>query len=81
MKKLHRLLRGRQKLAITLICVGAVLGALIGWLTQKPKYASTGWLWIKPNIPSLMSSDRVMPFYREYVQGQATMIGNQRILE
>src|SRR4051812_12645676 len=81
MKKVHRLLRGRWGLAITLAIIGAVLGAVGGFISQKPKFASTGLIWIKPNIPSLMQSDRVMPFYTLYVQGQAAMIGNQRILE
>src|SRR5689334_600559 len=81
MKKLHRLLRGRWGLAITLCVIGALVGGVGGWISQKPKYASTGLIWIKPNIPNLYNSDKVMPFYTLYVQGQAAMVGNQRILE
>ena len=53
MKKLHRLLRGREKYAIIFgILLGIVCGAA-GWMSQKPQWVSNGLLWIKPNIPSL----------------------------
>src|SRR5687768_235969 len=70
LKKLQRLLRGREKWAITLGICFAIAGAIAGWVSQKPQWISNGVLWIKPNIPSLQLSDRVMPFYTYYVQSQ-----------
>ena len=81
MKKIHRLLRGREKWAIGLGIVCALIGAAAGWFTQKPRYISEGVIWIKPIIPSLMQSDKVMPFYSYYVQSQTAILVSPRVLE
>ncbi|HYO11380.1 MAG TPA: AAA family ATPase [Tepidisphaeraceae bacterium] len=80
-KKLQRLLRGREKLAIGLALCGALLGAAAGWLTQRPQWMSSGVIWIKPIIPNLMSSDKVMPFYSYYVQSQTAILTSPRVLD
>jgi len=81
MKKIHRLLRGREKWAIGFGIVFALIGAAAGWLTQKPRFISEGVIWIKPIIPSLMQSDKVMPFYSYYVQSQTAILVSPRVLE
>src|SRR5687768_7515169 len=63
LRKLQRLLRGREKLAIAFGILFALAGAAAGWVSQKPQWISMGQIWIKPNIPSLQLSDKVMPFY------------------
>ena len=80
-KKIQRLLRGREKLAIFLGVCGALVGLAVGWLSQKPQWISEGVIWIKPIIPSLMNSDKVMPFYTYYVQTQTEILKSPRILD
>jgi Mrp family chromosome partitioning ATPase/uncharacterized protein involved in exopolysaccharide biosynthesis len=80
-KKLQRLLRGREKLAITFGIMFALAGAFAGWMSQKPQFVSSGVLWIKPNIPSLELSDRVMPFYTYYVQSQTQILLSPPVLQ
>jgi len=79
-KKLHRLLRGREKVAIALGVIFALGGCVAGWMSQKPQFISNGLLWIKPNIPSLAISDKVMPFYNYYVATQATILTSPAVL-
>src|SRR5262245_42019883 len=80
-KQLQRLLRGREKLAITFGVLCALAGAIAGWMSQKPQFVSSGVLWIKPNIPSLELSDRVMPFYTYYVQSQTQILVSPPVLQ
>src|SRR3954466_13125056 len=63
LKKVQRLLRGRMGLAITLGIIFAIAGGIGGWMAVKPQFISEGVIWIKPNIPSLTSADKVVPFY------------------
>ena len=63
LKKIQRLLRGREKLAIFLGLTCAIIGGCVGWLSQRPQFVSKGVVWIKPIIPRLLDSDKVMPFY------------------
>ncbi|MEO6435288.1 MAG: hypothetical protein ABIP55_05950, partial [Tepidisphaeraceae bacterium] len=80
-KKIQRLLRGREKLAITLGVIGAVIGVTVGWLSQKTQFVSNGVVWIRPVIPRLLDSDKVMPFYVQYVQSQTAIITSPYVLE
>lgn len=80
-KKLQRLLRGREKLAIFLALVCAVIGAFVGWNSQQTRYVSNGMVWIRPIIPRLLDSDKVMPFYNFFVQSQTAFISGPRVLE
>jgi capsular exopolysaccharide synthesis family protein len=79
-KKLQRMLRGREKLAIVLGIFGALIGVSVGWLSQKPQWVSNGVIWIRPIIPSLLQSDKVMPFYSYYVQSQTAIITSPQVL-
>jgi len=81
MKKIQRLLRGREKLAVTLGICGAIIGLLVGWFSQKPQYISNGVVWIRPIIPRLLDSDKVMPFYTQYIQSQCAILVGPRVLE
>ncbi len=81
MKKLQRLLRGREKLAITLGLCGALIGGAVGWLSQKPQWISNGVVWIRPIIPSLLQSEKVMPFYSYYVQSQTAILTSPQVLQ
>src|SRR5438105_3427566 len=81
LKKIQRLLRGREKLAITLGLCGAIIGGLVGWFSQKPQYISNGVVWIRPIIPRLLDSDKVMPFYSQYIQSQCAIIVGPRVID
>src|SRR6476659_5284153 len=81
LRKVQRLLRGREKIAITLAIFGALIGGVVGWFSQKPKWVSSGVVWIRPIIPSLSQSDKVMPFYQYYVQSQTAIITGPRVLD
>jgi hypothetical protein len=81
MKKIQRLLRGREKLAITLGLCGAIVGGLVGWFSQKPQWISSGTVWIRPIIPRLLDSDKVMPFYTQYIQSQCAILVGPRVLD
>src|SRR5262249_61994025 len=69
-KNIQRLLRGREKLAIVLGLICAIVGGSVGWLSQRPQFISKGVVQIRPMIPRLLDSDKVMPFYTYYVQSQ-----------
>lgn len=79
-KKLQRLLRGREKIAIVLAVMFASAGAAAGWLSQKPQYMANGTIQIKPIIPSLATSDKVMPFYNYFIQSQTAIIVSPNVL-
>ena len=81
LRKVQRLLRGREKLAIGLAVCGMLIGAVAGWLSQKPQFVSSGVVWIRPIIPSLLQSDKVMPFYQYFVQSQTAIISSPRVLD
>jgi polysaccharide biosynthesis transport protein len=51
-QRLHRLLRGRYWIALTLAVIGAAAGAIGGWLSTVPKYQSVGSLRIIARLPS-----------------------------
>ncbi len=80
LRKIHRLLRGRYPIVIALAVLGAVAGGVLGFSSQRPSYRSDGLIQIKPNIPDLTDVDRVMPMYTSYVESQAELVKNQRVV-
>jgi len=80
-KKLHRLLRGRYWLAITLGLLGATSGLAAGWLLPKPQFQSTGMIEVNAVIDELFRDDRVMVLYNTFVTNQVARIQGPRVLE
>lgn len=80
LQKMHRLLRGRYWLAITLSAVCAITLAVAGYLLPKPQYRSDGLIEIKPNIPKLDDTTIVMPLYTQYVESQVSRIMTERVI-
>ncbi len=81
MKKVQRLLRGRFVLATVLAIGGAIAGAIFGWRSESVKWESDAIACIKPVIPSITSSDKVVPFYDKFVQSQVNVIDSERVLD
>lgn len=79
--KIHLLLRGRYKFAITLSILCAFLLAAAGYFLPKPQFRSDGLIEIKPNIPSLKDTTIVMPLYTQYVESQVNFILGQRVID
>ncbi|MGH7213914.1 MAG: polysaccharide biosynthesis tyrosine autokinase [Tepidisphaeraceae bacterium] len=79
-KKMHRLLRGRYVLAFILAGIGALAGAVAGYLSQKPGFASNGLIEINPIIDTVLQNERVMLMYNTFVQNQIALIYNDRVI-
>jgi polysaccharide biosynthesis transport protein len=80
-QKVHRLLRGRYGLAITLALAGATLGAMVGWFSQTPEMRSEGLIQIEPVIRTIATSDKTLPFYTQFMQTQPGVIMSPRVLQ
>jgi len=80
-KKLHRLLRGRYWLALTLGAIGAAAGLVAGWMLPKPYYQSAGLIEINPFITDIWKDASVMPLYNAFVTNQVARIQGPRVIE
>lgn len=81
-QKIHRLLRGRYNIAISLAIGCAILGALAGWLSQTRQYKSIGLIEIRPTVTSPEARvDQTIPMYQQYVRAQATLIRSDRVIQ
>jgi succinoglycan biosynthesis transport protein ExoP len=82
--RLHRLLRGRYALVITLALLGGGAAAAAGWLLPVPKYTSVGIIEISPKREAIIGESdltQVTPFFREYVNAEASKIMQDRVLD
>jgi Mrp family chromosome partitioning ATPase/uncharacterized protein involved in exopolysaccharide biosynthesis len=74
-KKMHRLLRGRYPLVITLGVIFALFGGVMGFILPKPTFQSFGRIEINPAIPSVNSAvGELQPGYSSFLQSQVTAI-------
>jgi Mrp family chromosome partitioning ATPase/uncharacterized protein involved in exopolysaccharide biosynthesis len=78
--KMHRLLRGRYKLAITMSAVLALGLGAAGYFVPKPQYQSNGLIEITPNIPTIGDTPIVMPLYTQYVGSQVNFMVGERVV-
>jgi polysaccharide biosynthesis transport protein len=82
LKKVHRLLRGRYPLVITLGLLFGVAGALMGFLSQKPIYTSSFTVELVPKIQSLGSVDgEMMQGYSMWLQSQVAIIKSYELVQ
>jgi polysaccharide biosynthesis transport protein len=81
-KKLHRLLRGRYPVVITLGLLFGIAGALIGYLAAKPLFASKGEVLIDPTIqtPSSYNGEQ-MSSYGLFLESQIRVIGSYEVIQ
>src|SRR5206468_2944509 len=79
-KKMHRLLRGRYAIALSLAVAGASAGCVWGYVSQHPKYRSQGMIEIQPVVKQPMADDKLMATYQQYVQNQVAFLQNMRVI-
>lgn len=80
----HRLLRGRYLLTITLAIVFATAGGLLGFLTQKPMFQSRVVIQIQPVLPKILfetEQSSAPQMFSSFVAAQAEIMQEQRVLE
>ena len=80
LKKMHRLLRGRYLLAIFLALAGAAAGGFAGYVSQKPRYSSTGIISISGLIPSPDHRDVLIQMYGQHMANQVAWLTSEQLL-
>lgn len=78
--KVHRMMRGRYGLAITLALIGATIGAVAGWFSQRAEVESTAMVSIDPVIRGITNSDKVMQQYETFLRSQPYIIMSDRVI-
>src|ERR1700683_711213 len=80
--KVHRLLRGRYPLVITLGLLFGMAGGLMGYLSQKPIYTSSFTVELVPQIQSPSSPDgEMMQGYSMWLQSQVAIIKSYELVQ
>jgi uncharacterized protein involved in exopolysaccharide biosynthesis len=79
--QIHRMMRGRYGLAITLALIGGCVGAVAGWFSQRAEMKSEALLQIDPVIRGITNSDKVMYQYEAYLRSQPYNIMSPRVVD
>jgi capsular exopolysaccharide synthesis family protein len=79
--QIHRMMRGRYGLAITLALIGGCVGAVAGWFSQRAEMKSEALLQIDPVIRGITNSDKVMYQYEAYLRSQPYNILSPRVVD
>ncbi len=77
---MHRLLRGRYALAISLAICGAIAGTVAGYESTHPKYRSQGIVEVQPVIKNALTGDKMMLMYQQYIQNQVALLQGPRVI-
>ena len=81
LKKIHRLLRGRYPLVITMGLLFGLAGALTGFLVQQPLFNGQFQIDISPTVPNLSSPvGDPIPDYERLLQTQVAMMKNPELI-
>jgi capsular exopolysaccharide synthesis family protein len=82
LKRIHRLLRGRYPLVITLGLLFGVAGGLMGYLGTEPIYTSTFTVEIVPEIQNTGNyMGEMMPGYSLFLQSQVAVLQSYTLLQ
>jgi polysaccharide biosynthesis transport protein len=82
LKKIHRLLRGRYPLVITMGLLFGLAGALTGYLIQRPLFNGQFQVDISSTVPNLSSPvGDPIPDYDRLLQTQVAMIKNPELIQ
>lgn len=80
----HRVLRGRYRIAVILFLIGATCGATVGWLKLgKRLYRSEGLLrvaYAKSAVENVTDQNGPMAMYEIFMQSQLTLMTSHRIV-
>ena len=80
-KRLHRLLRGRYPLVITLGLLFGIAGGIVGFLSKKPQYVTPSLLMIDPKIPQMHDPNgEPMADYEMFIQSQVAVITGSEVI-
>jgi succinoglycan biosynthesis transport protein ExoP len=83
-KTLHRALRGRYPLAITLGLVTGLLAAAVVWRLYRPMYRSEGLVQIAYSLPEVFSETdqtKPVPMFDTYMQSQRLLMTSRRVID
>ncbi|MGA2441344.1 MAG: hypothetical protein ABSH08_10315, partial [Tepidisphaeraceae bacterium] len=82
LKKIHRLMRGRYPLVITLGLLFGVAGGLMGFLSAQPIYTSTFTVEIVPQIQTPGSyTGEMIPGYTLFLQSQVAVLKSYELVQ
>ena len=81
MDRLRRLLRGRFTLAVVVAVVGALLGAALGWMSQKPMYEASGSALIPQSVPEIGGGESGNANYRGFMATEAKFAQSEQMAE
>jgi len=76
----QRLLRGRVALAIVLAGIGAIIGGVLGFMSQAPTYKANGLIQISPAIP-MVDGDKSQPYYMQMMTSQALVMASPTVID
>jgi capsular exopolysaccharide synthesis family protein len=81
-KRVHKLLRGRYPLVVTLGLIFGVAGGLTGYLTQRPQFSSGFQIEINPTIhtPGNVIGDQMLGYDR-FLQSQVAVIRSYELIQ
>jgi Mrp family chromosome partitioning ATPase/capsular polysaccharide biosynthesis protein len=81
---IKRSLRGRLGILITLSVLFASVGAVLGYMAEKPKYVSEGLVRIAFALPPILretEQNNAVPMYDSYMGSQALRMTSRSVLE
>jgi Mrp family chromosome partitioning ATPase/uncharacterized protein involved in exopolysaccharide biosynthesis len=82
LKKMHRLLRGRYSLVITLGILFGVAGSLLGYLSQRPLFSSRCQVEIAPVYQTLNSyGGEAMSNYGIFLESQVRVVESYEVIQ
>jgi succinoglycan biosynthesis transport protein ExoP len=83
-QRLHRLLRGRYAIAITLAAIGALGGGIAGWKSSKPRYRSEGLLRVAVSMPKKLyetETNQALPNFTGFVKSVGNLLQEPRVID
>ncbi|MBL4698060.1 MAG: hypothetical protein JKX70_04420, partial [Phycisphaerales bacterium] len=81
---LHRLLRGKYILTISLALILGLFGAGVGYKSKQPQYESFGQIRIQPSLPKVLFSSEqnsATQMFSSFVNTQALLIKNPGVIQ
>jgi capsular exopolysaccharide synthesis family protein len=81
MQKIHRLLRGRYSMAITLAAIGAVFGGVGGYMALPPKFESAGVVEVNPIVIGITPGENITPMLTMFIQTEVGKIQGSDVAE